>query len=418
MIQKLRIKFVLLTSLSLLLVLSVIIGSVNLLNYRKIVQNADSTLRLLAENDGEFPKNTKSESAPLASSKPPEYKRRYMSPELPYESRFFSVRADQDGKVLSTDTDRIAAVDSGTAASYAETILSHSRTQGFADDYRYLCSSSGDGFLLVFLDCGKSLSTFRTFLFTSCCISLAGVCAVLLLVLLFSKRIMKPILESYEKQRRFVTDAGHEIKTPLAVIAADADVLEMEIGENEWLQDIRKQTGRLSELTSSLICLSRMEEDAEPFQMIEFPFSDVAFETAQSFQSLAKARNITLDVQIVPMLSLRGDEKALRQLLAILLDNAVKYSPEGGTVTLSLKKQGRTLLLRVANTTADPVSQDMLRHLFDRFYRADSSRNSKSGGYEIGLSIAHAITAAHKGKITASSDRADHLAVTVILPAG
>lgn len=189
----------------------------------------------------------------------------------------------------------------------------------------------------------------------------------------------------------------------------------MDLGTNEWLQDIQKQTSRLAELTDSLICLSRMDEDQNQFQMIDFPVSDVVGETAQSFQTLAKTQNKTFTTRIQPMLSLHGDERAIRQLLSILLDNALKYCGAEGTVSLSLERQARTIRLCVFNS-ADSISQENLEHMFERFYRADPSRNSNTGGYGIGLSIAEAIVTAHKGKIAASSQDGRSLLITVTLP--
>ena len=151
-----------------------------------------------------------------------------------------------------------------------------------------------------------------------------GLLAVLVLLVIFSGRIIAPVAESHEKQRRFITDAGHEFKTPLTIIGADADLLELDCGENEWLTDIKSQVKRLTGLTNDLIFLSRMDEERPQFQHIEFSLSDVTEEVVQSFQGPAKAQNKELVLEIQPMLSLTGDEKAIRQLVSILMDNAVK----------------------------------------------------------------------------------------------
>lgn len=411
MLKKLRFKFIILTMLSLLLVLTLIIGSINLLNYRKIVNDADSLLTILNDNNGIFPKldafKTDHEKEP---NNP-------LSPETPYESRYFSVLIDESGKITMVDTGKIAAVDTTTAILYAQTILNYTKDQGFIGDYRYMKQFSGTSTRITFLDCGRNLSTFRAFLVTSLGISFLGLLAVLCLIILFSGKIIKPVSESYEKQKRFITDAGHELKTPLTIIDADADILGMDLGENEWIEDIQKQVARLTELTSNLICLSRMDEGQNQFQMIDFPISDVITESAQSFHSLAMTQKKTFEIHVQPMLSFHGDEKALRQLISLLLDNALKYSDEEGTIILSLKKQRHTLHLSLFNTTSSPVSEEDLKHLFDRFYRADSSRNSQTGGYGIGLSIASAIVSAHKGKITASSKDEHSLLITIMLPA-
>ena len=189
----------------------------------------------------------------------------------------------------------------------------------------------------------------------------------------------------------------------------------MDVGVNEWLEDIRTQTARLTDLTQNLVALSRMEEDGASFQMIDFPVSDVVSEAAQSFQAPARVQDKAFQLRIQPMLTLRGDEKAIRQLVGILLDNALKYTPEGGSISLSLDRQGKGIRLNVTNT-AESVDEKNLEHLFDRFYRADASRNSKTGGYGIGLSIAQAIVTAHRGKISAATKDGQSLSITATLP--
>jgi two-component system sensor histidine kinase CiaH len=407
MIKKLRIKFITLSMFSLLLVLFIIMGSINILNYQDIVKDADSVLSILKSNNGAFPKMEEPRGK-HDSPKP-------LSPETPYESRFFSVLMSREGEVFSVDTGKIAAVDTATAMEYAESLWERQENQGFIGDYRYTFQETDEGTRIIFLDCGRTLSTFRSFLFTSCGISLLGLLAVFTLLALLSGRIIKPFSESYEKQKRFITDAGHELKTPLTIIDADADVLSMEFGENEWIQDIQNQTKRLASLTNDLILLARMDEGTKQVQKIDFPFSDLASEMVQSFHALALQQNKTFSSRIQPMLSLCGDEKSLRQLLSILLDNALKYSDPEGAISLSLEKSGKSIRLTVFNTVEN-ISPESLPHLFERFYRADPSRNSQTGGYGIGLSIAKAIVNSHKGKITASSQDGRSLQVVVVLP--
>ena len=409
MIRKLRAKLIIASLLSLLLVLSVIIGVAGVLNYTSLVSDADSVLAILRENDGTFPLGD-----------PPGGKDRFregrrFSPELPYESRYFTVFLSESGSVISVNTGKIAAVDTSTAIDYAVEAVASGAARGFADDYRFTVYASGEETHVVFLDCGRELGSFRSFLATSAAVSAAGLLAVTLLLIFFSGRIVKPFSENYEKQRRFITDAGHELKTPLTIIDADAEVLEMDLGENEWLGDIRTQTKRLAELTNSLILLSRMEEQPR-MEKIEFPLSDVVEETVETFQALARTRGKTLSSRVQPMLSMNGDEKAIRQLFTILLDNAVKYADEGGRIEAVLEKQKNTLRLSVFNT-AESVSRESLAHLFDRFYRADASRNSGTGGYGLGLSIASAVVAAHRGKISASSPDGKSLRITAVFPA-
>ena len=339
--------------------------------------------------------------------------------EMPYESRYFTVTVNDAGDVLSVDTGKIAAVDMADAVEYAQEALESGKERGFIDDYRWRKADTEDGALLLFLDCGRNLDTFRSFLLTSIAVSALGLLAVFLLILAFSGRVVRPVAESYEKQKRFITDAGHEIKTPLAIIEADADVLEMELdGESEWLSDIRLQTRRLTDLTNDLVYLSRMEERADAAPFVDFPLSDIVDETAQSFHSRAMQKRQTFTGEIEQNLTLRGDEKAIRQLVSILLDNAVKYAPEDGVIRLRLARQGKHAALSVWNTTATPIPRESLDKLFDRFYRTDPSRSSETGGHGIGLSIAKAVVGAHRGKITAETDDGQSLRITALLPLG
>lgn len=425
MIKRLRRKLIAASMLSLTIVLAVILGGVNLMSFQKVVSDADTVLVLLGSNDGTFPKTRPSTGmhpqeelhADADEGKRNFFNPHVLSPETPYESRFFSVLLDENGQVLQTDTGQIAAVDEEEAELYAQTVADSGRGSGFWGDYRYLVAAKGENTRVIFLDCSRALSSFRTTLLASLTLSLLGLLAVLTLLLILSSRIVRPVAESYEKQKQFITDAGHELKTPMTIISADVDLAEMECGENQWLTDIRRQAQRLTGLTNDLIYLSRMEEEQPTLQCIDFPLSDLVEETAQSFAAPAQSQEKKLTVSVQPMISCTGDEKAIRQLLSILLDNALKYSPAGGRLELTLEKQGRSILITMSNTTSQPVEPDKLQHLFDRFYRSDQSRNSQTGGYGLGLSIAKSIVLAHKGKIRAESQDGISLSVIVVLPA-
>ncbi len=413
MIRTLRIRLIFASMVSLLLVLTVILGVAGILNYRKIVTDADSILDVLAENNGVFPADKHRKNDFFSTDKHPRNDR-LNSPELPYESRYFSVFLTQGGTTAAVSTGKIAAVDTQAAIEYAQMVLNSGDSRGFVENYRYILYPSGDESHIIFLDCRREIGAFQNFLLTSTSVGLLGLFSVLLLLIILSGRIVKPFSENYEKQKQFITDAGHELKTPLTIIDADAEVLEMDVGENEWLSDIKNQTKRLAQLTNNLIFLSRMEEQPQ-VEKIEFPISDLAEETLEAFQALAKTHNKTISGQIEPMLSMVGDENAIRQLIVILLDNAVKYSDDGGKIELSLQRKKNTIQLGVFNT-AESISREDIPHLFDRFYRADKSRNPHTGGYGLGLSIAAAIVNAHKGKISSNTQDEKSLLIAVIFP--
>ena len=441
MIKKLRLKFILVSMLAITIVMVMLIGVINIMNYRSVVNSADRILAMLTDGGGRFPgigrtDNDSGNRTRRPSRNEEDFIRRITrsvtgeddenSPELRYESRFFSVTLSIDGTVTNTRTDRISAVDSEDAALMAKEIYSSGSVVGFKGDYRYrkTISPKNDTILIIFYDCGRSLSNARTFLITSVGISLICLLLVYILITLFSKAVIRPTAEAYEKQKQFITDAGHELKTPLAIINADADVLEMELdcdpeagATNEWLEDIRKQTARLTELTGNLIYLAKTEEGTkDAFTFVDFPVSDVVAQEAESFKGPAQAAGKNIDIKIEENLSMNGDQKAVRQLVDIFMDNAIKYSPDGGTITVKFKKTGRYIGLSVTNSTKTPVTKENTKHMFDRFYRTDASRNSDTGGYGIGLSIAKSIVEAHKGKITANPQDENKLTVTAVMP--
>lgn len=411
MIRRLRMTFIVVSLVSMAMVLLVILGMVNWMNYRQVVEDADQVLDILKENNGTFPERI-SPSKSMGGGRrmaPPG-----MSPETPYESRYFTVCFGEDGTILRTDMGKIAAVNEKEAEKYAKEIRQNKADRGFLYQYRYVKKQTDVGQLIIFLDCGKSLAHVRGFLGVSAAVAAAGMSAVLLLLILLSKKAVKPYVESYEKQKQFITDAGHEIKTPLTIIDADVELIALETGENEWVEDIKKQIFRLKDLTEDLIFLSKMEENHRKAEKMEFPISEVALETAHSFQMLAKLQGKQFVCSIEPLLSYTGEMKSIQRLFFILLDNALKYSPEGGKVSFRMERRGRNLWMTVSNT-AKPMNKEQLSHLFDRFYRVDISRNSGTGGHGIGLSIAKAIVNAHKGKISAHSPDGESLTIQVIL---
>ena len=404
MISKLRRKFIIISMLSVTAVLVVLISLINFFNFKDVIKDADNVLNIITANEGEFPSDTDPKPMDDGHGGGGRGKDR-MSPEMRFEARYFTIEFDKSGNAVVIDTGKIAAIDSSEAKALAEKIYKSGSTTGFVGDYRYRRTDKNDTTMIVFYDCGRSLDNARSFLGISTAISLIGLLIVFALIAISSKAVVKPVAEAYEKQKRFITDAGHELKTPLAVINADCDVVEMDIENNEWIDDIRKQTEKLTELTNRLIYLAKTEEGSKSKMVkIDFPISDVVSEEVESFRALAKSNGRSIETDITPDLAYNGDQKALRELVSILMDNAIKYSPEGSTVRAGLQKSGSKILLSVSNDTTEPVSKHDREHIFDRFYRTDESRNSETGGHGIGLSIAKGITESHGGKIYAEGN--------------
>lgn len=395
MIKKLQQKFIIITMGSVLAVLGGLMSVINLANYISINRMADERLAVLTENEGRFPRQ---EEAPEKKPLPPG-----MSPEAPFETRYFTVILDSEGEAVSADTGRIAAISAETAKAYGFELYHKGKTEGFQGHYKYRAVHLDEGMMYIFLDCGRELSTFYSFLGMSILISLLGVLLVFLLVVFFSRRAVRPAAESYEKQKRFITDASHEIKTPLTIIDANTEVIELENGESEWTEGIKNQVRRLNLLTERLVFLSRMDEEHTVLQATDFSFSDAVAETAQSFETVAKGQGKQLQTEIQQGVTFCGDEGMLRQMVSLLLDNAIKYSGENGEIRLCFWRRERYTELVLYNTVPE-ISRGNLDRLFERFYRPDSSRNSETGGFGIGLSAVKAIVTAHKGKIHAESE--------------
>lgn len=438
MIKNLRKRFIFAAMASTFGVLFVIMSVLNIANYARFVSRADDTLTELADNDGQFDSRDflkkgnaedevvqridgdKTETGGADknnASQPPDKPGRNMddrfSPETPFQTRYFSVVVS-DGKTVSYDLENIAAVDETDAESYALEIAGGGQDEGFVDIYRYKAVSCEEGTRIIFVDCRQEIESFRNTLVYSVGVSLLGFLAVFMLVLFWSKKIFKPVAESYEKQKRFITDASHEIKTPLTIIDANTEVIEMMNGESEWTQNTRTQVRRLTVLTNQMVALSRLDESPEPGAQAEFNLSDVAYEVIDHFSTLSEVRDKKINMDIDDGIMYTGEENSIRQLISILVDNAMKYADKTAPIEISLKRDGRKIRFTLRNLTdgMEEGSQDIL---FERFYRPDSSRNSETGGSGIGLSLAKSIVESHKGKITARCDKEGYITFCVAL---
>ena len=425
MIKKLRRRFILVSMLSVFCVLVIIMGAINISNYVSAAAKADELADYIFENGGRFPSFTKddkpqgmpegAESFPGGTPPFALGSKHGFTPETPFETRFFTARLSAEDAVTEINLGSIFAVSNQEATAMAKDAASGSSLRGYKGGYRYLIGSLEDGSkMAVFVDNNRELSAFKSFLRASLLVSAAGILAVFFLVLALSKRVISPIAESYDKQKRFITDASHELKTPLTIIETSAEVIAMEQGESEWTLSIRSQVKRLTELTNSLVALTRMDELGSRLIMTDFSLSDAVMEAAEPFSSLAASRGLALELDIEKNLSYKGCESALRQLVSILLENAVKYSSPEGSITLSLRRQGGKMALTCKNPAA-PMKKGSHDELFRRFYRGDASRSSAIGGFGIGLSLARATVEAHRGRISAFSEDGSSLTVTVLL---
>lgn len=437
MIKKLRKKFIIAAMCAILIVLESMILAVNIVNYRHLVSRADTLTEWIASEGGSFGNLAGSSKNPGNGGQMPERQdpseidpsgtfdqtgdstplqnkdRMGFSKETPFETRYFTVTLDADGTVKACDTGKIASIDEDAAKEYATEVYGSGKTKGFSGIYRYLLTGTEDGSMIIFVDCRQEISTVKNFAKNSFGISSIGLVAVFVLVVFFSKLVFRPVAESYKKQKQFITDASHELKTPLTIIDANTEILEMDHGESQWTKSIHNQVRRLTSMTQQLITLSKLDEGEVNGEKTRFSLSDALIECVQPFETPALMQKKQIETDIAEGIFLTGEEKTIRQLFDILLDNAVKYSTEDSSIRVHLYTKGNKTILTVWNET-EPIPQGNLNQVFERFYRLDEARNSEKGGSGIGLSVAKAVVSAHKGKISAFSEDGHSMLIKVV----
>ncbi len=392
MIRKLQKRFIVVAMTAVTIVLAIIMVAINLINYITVTNFADDVLDNLVRGNGQF----LPQPAPPKDMRPPSDK---MTGETRFETRYFSVILDNNHEAVKIDTTHIFAVDQTNAVLYSQEVLTTKRTSGYLDIYRYRKELTESGTLIIFIDCSKQLMTVKDFLIGSIIVSGLGMVAVTLVVILLSKRAILPIAKSYEKQKSFVTDASHELKTPLTIISANNEILELEVGTNEYTRMIAKQVERMATMTKNLLLLSKISEDDFKNECEKFVLTDAIIDVTDSFRTVISDKRV-FEVTIDNNINYYGNEKLIRQMIFILLDNAYKYSQKAIYVKISSEK-GRIMI--ECRNDCEGVEIGNLNKYCDRFYRSAISRASSIEGSGIGLSIAKEIIDMHKGKLTLSS---------------
>ncbi len=403
MIYNLRRKFILVSAFSVSLVFVLIFGSIYIVSTSQLNATMDILTDVISKNGGVFPDFDKLErpSAPVGF-----HNETFLSPDTPFSTRFFTVWLDKDNQVLRENTEQ-TSIDSKEAREYAAKALGSGEERGWVSHYRYRVVDTDYGKSVVFVNGEMNEAVTNRLLYTVFLVLAGSFLVILMLIIFISKRAVKPAAESYEKQKQFITDANHELKTPLTLILSNVDIVESEYGKSEWLDDIRSEGERMGALINQLVTLSRMDEDTSNLTISDFDLSGMASDVVSEFEGLAAEREKNLIAAIEPFIRYTGDEGLIRKLMAILLDNAVKYCDPEGQIQVSVYSKGRSPIISVENTYADVDSVELGR-LFDRFYRADKAR-TYTGSFGIGLSIAESIVKNHKGEIAAYKKDANHI---------
>lgn len=406
MIRRLRKRFIRIAMVSVSVVIVLLIIIVNVANFVSTNADLNDMLRLIYENQGAIPMHNPPPGSKPNNAKLPDGMNDIQGGpfnlETPFSTRYFYFRFGQNGSLDEFDLEHIAAVTEGEIDKYVTVALNSDKAFGYYSGYKYYVVKHGeDRYMAIFLDCYQELRAVKLVAIWSVLAGVICIAVVYILVVIFSGRAINPVIQSTQRQKQFVTDASHELKTPITVIATDLKVLELEMGEHKWIDKAREQTEKLSELVNSLVMLSRLDEEESPLTFAEFSISDAVSEVADSFYDFSVSKGHEMEMFVAPDIKYCGDEYAIRQLVSILLDNAIKYASENTPVFISMEKERKHIAIHVINE-CEKVDAEDLDRLFDRFYRSDKSRNSSTGGFGIGLSIARSIAEGHKGSIKAA----------------
>ena len=389
MFKSLRRKFITTAVGSVAVVIAILAIALNFINYYKLEERIDTTL-LDASKSQALIKIFVEDGDDLIITK-------NSSSTTDYNG-FSIAKVDDSGRIIKTYRDDSLIPDQDALQHKVIKALNSGKTSGFIGSYRFLKAETNVGNLILFLNCQRELDSQHSFEKNSLLISIGVIASVFVLIVLISKRVIAPIQETYIKQKQFITGASHELKTPLAIISSNADVLEMMNGDSKWTQNIHNQVDRLTSLVNSLVVFSRMEEK-DTVERTRFDLTNALESRIEDFNELANFQKKNIVTDIDPDLYYFGEEASIVQLMDILLENAIKYAPEDSSISVSLKKNRKYAILKVSNKAT--VQKGDLGKVFDRFYRLDESRNSAIKGYGIGLSMAQLIAEKHKETIRA-----------------
>ena len=421
MINSLRKKFIIATMIAVIIVFTVILGIINIVNYVRVTQDTDNVINFMATVNGNFDGFIKEDEVPQnpgeGEFKPDQGRREdyqksmndfKIDKETPYSTRYFTVNIDDNNQVVSTDTSHVV-ISQEEAITLTNKVLSSSKSTGYVSNYRYRVVD--DQNMIIFVDSTNQLATVKSFLLISAIVALAGILGIFVLVVLLSYRVVKPIAESYEKQKQFITDASHELKTPLTIISANNELTEMEFGESQSTKAISKQVSRMTSMVKNLTALARLDE-AQNAEKVEMNLSNLVSDMVELFRPAITQDERLFETNIQENVQYFGDEKLIRQLISVVLENASKYAKT--KTVFNLSTQGQKAVILVQNDAEGIVPGDLSK-CFERFYRESTTRASGKEGSGIGLSIAKEIVKLHNGTITAYGDENSNFNIKIVI---
>lgn len=394
-IHRMRLKLTAAAFATTSLVLTLVLVGMNLMSWQELCNRVDGVIDLIEDAGGVLGNlDINNIDAPPSRSIAWEALQ-----EISYDARYFTVTFDEHGETLRTDLSSIASVDEPSARDMAQEVMNHSQQTGFYGNYRYRIAPTKDGSMVIFFYCYDDLNYFRAFQHTSILMGVLGLIAFAAIVIPFSRVATRPVQEAQRRQRRFVTDASHELRTPIAIISSATDVIEIESGSSEWTQSIHNQAHRLEDLTNKLLALAKADEGGRSLTKVELDVSQLVLSRAEDFEAVSLASQKPLECDVQTQVTYFANRSMIEQVVTILLDNAFKHSSEHAQVLLSLSGGNQHVTLKLTNDVENMAPGEH-PELFGRFYRSDSSR-SFSGGHGIGLAVVRAVAEAHGGSVRA-----------------
>lgn len=447
--KRVRWKFIWIAMISIIIVSHFLSIAINLINDITLENQINDYLDIISDNDGEFPEYSEIKKT----------KHNFITPETPHSVRYFSVVVDSDGNIVTKNLEHIIQVEDNDELKEAvKGILDKGKQKGYIENFKYKVTREDDKILIVFFDCTNYNNLRQNFAIYSFGIVSLMVILIFIIIVLLSNKIIKPIIENSETQKQFITNAGHELKTPVAIILADTEVLELKNGKNdEWVGNIKKQAKRLDILIKNLLELSKLGENNIEIDFTNFDISKVLNSTVETFDILTKGHKINLNIK--ENVNFYGNQEYIRELFSILIDNAIKYVTPNGEISITLKggnqkfsknidsrkettpnddkkvfkiidqnksmklvkgtkkdqnmkKTNSGIIVEITNDYKETLTKEECNKFFERFYRKDKNRNAKKSGYGIGLSMAKSIVKMHQGNIHADSkDKKIHFIV-------
>ena len=444
-IKRIRNRFIMTSTLTLFCVMLIMGGFIYLFGTITIRNEAQQIMRYIAENDGDLPKpdaiqNNDEESQGSDTDSGDEHDNSFTetmewslqsifgvgdffgeTPDSYYTTRYFAVLFVENETVSVIKTSHIAYIDEEQAEEYARIALDRPFRFGNFGRYYYYCADrESGGTIVVYLDRTEQLSLMRRVLISVLSILGFGTFLSFFIMRLLSKGFVRTEVENVEKQKQFITNASHELKTPLAVIKANTEMQEMMDGESEWSQSTLRQVDRMTGLIGNLVQIARAQEMTDG-ELAPTDIAAAVSETADSFAPVAASDGKKLEKEIPDSLVIKSSDSSMRQLTSLLVDNAIKYCDDGGTIKVELTRSRRGAVLTVSNDYAEGANVDYTR-FFERFYRQDEAHTISAGtvagssegssgertgksGYGIGLSIAESLVKSMKGSIDVSWDK-------------